>query len=123
MPELIVMSIGRAEFGELHRRAGAGDICARDAIIGLWQEHEDKELACFICDNVIEERPVKSQVLPENNEYDKLIVTALCDHCFDLPPMLRLGRRLKILKRMYAQRTGKCITFSINNGPRSHPRW
>jgi hypothetical protein len=121
MAELIVLNIDRAEFTALHRAASQGDRDAIHAIAGWWKEYEDKELACFICDGPVTQRPIPSQVLPENGDSSKLIAAPLCKICFELPPMLRLSRALKVLKRMYSAKNGKNVTFGINHHNKHHP--
>ena len=62
----------------------------------------------------------RTQVLPETTSYTQLIAAPLCQECFDLPPMTRVSRALKILKRMHFAATGKTVTFSGNNHPKHH---
>ena len=122
MAELILLSLSRQEFTQLHKSYVRGDQQAGEALKHLWDGYEERDdLACFICDELAS-HPIVCQVLPENRIYEKLIAAPLCQRCFDLPNMVRLSRALRILKRMYCAQTGKHITFSINNQPKAHPR-
>jgi hypothetical protein len=114
MAELILLSLQRAEFLAMHRAGLNGDQSAARALVKLWADYNDRELACFLCDAPVE-RPVATQVLPENHDDAKLLAAPLCERCRDLPPMLRLSRCLKVLKRMYSARNKKYVTFSVNH--------
>ena len=109
-------------FTSLHKQAVAGDLSAVAAIQEIWLEHTDKELSCFLCDTLVIERPILMEILPENGEYNTVIAAPLCQSCFDLPEMFRMGRRLKIVKRMWKTRKGKSITFHFNVAERHQHR-
>jgi hypothetical protein len=86
----------------------------------MWADYEDRELACFLCDDPVADRPPFAQVLPDG-AYEKLIAAPICERCRQLPNTVRLSRCFRILKRMHAARTGKHLTFSINHHNRHHP--
>jgi hypothetical protein len=58
--------------------------------------------------------------LPDNNSTD-LIAAPLCLKCRELPQMMRMGRSLKVLKRMWST-NGKTVMFHFNVSQRHHAR-
>src|SRR4051794_26497993 len=113
MAELVLLSLNRLEFNLLHKRACKGDESAVHAIESIWQAYNDSELECFLCGNVVLQRPIFTQVLPEHNDHSKLIAAPLCAGCRDLPSLVRLNRCILLLKKMYGARSGKQVHFTF----------
>jgi hypothetical protein len=111
MPELVILSLNRAEFDATHKQALAGDEQALQAIASVWDDYADRDLECFICGGIVE-RPVFTMALPERKDHTKAIAVALCLRCRALPPMQRLGRALRLLKKMWS-RNGKQMHFTF----------
>jgi hypothetical protein len=104
MTELVILSLNRTEFNETHKRAAAGDEQALRELEQLWNNYADRALACFLCDNEVE-RPVFTLMLPERRDRTKAIAVPLCLACRALPSMQRLGRAIKLLKKMWGKGT------------------
>ena len=109
--DLTLLTMQRADILALHRRALRGDQDALAAFPALWTDYPD--LVCFICDSPVE-RPPYTQILPELATRETVLCAPLCTACRSLPELQRLGRSLKILKKMYSQRSGKTVTFTFN---------
>jgi hypothetical protein len=103
------------ELDALHKRALRGDKEAAAAFDHLWDDYKDRELECFLCGNEVE-RPVFTLALPERSDPTKEMAVPLCLAYRALPPMQRLGRALKLLKKMWK---GTHFTFK----PGQHRRW
>jgi hypothetical protein len=119
MAELILLSLDRLHLDALYVRAQKGDQDAIDQIDAIWDEHKDKEIACFLC-NAVVALPIFTLFLPELNNVKQAVAAPLCGTCRELSPAQRMNRAIKMLKRMSA-RTGKNITFTWAPA-RMHPR-
>jgi hypothetical protein len=120
MSELIVLSLDRDSFLKLHQRAKKGDQAALASIAQLWDEYRGRSVACFICDETVEERPIGTIALPEFNDNQKLIGAPLCAKCNALPPLVKSSRSLRVLQRMFSARAGKNIHFQFSRA-QHHP--
>lgn len=118
--ELILLSIAAEEFISLHNKAGKGDQQAIQYIERLCDKWIDREISCFLCDGLVTERPICTQVLPEFGTDKTLIGAPLCETCRDLPQQVRWSRSLRVVKKMFSARTGKNVTFQFNARNR-HP--
>jgi hypothetical protein len=125
MAETVLQSVYRFEFQSAMRLAAKGDENAAHSLETLWAAYAGQTVACFICnqdilcDGDIDGLP-KTQVLPEQLHYSKLILVPVCATCWERPRMARLNACIAILKQMYA-RQGKQVHF--NFAPRrTHPR-
>jgi hypothetical protein len=87
----------------------------------LWAEYEHLELPCFLCDAPAQKNPLFAQILPDPKHDDKLLGAPLCSVHAALPPMLRLHRCLKLLKRIMSQ-PGKPLTIQFGPQRQPHPR-
>jgi hypothetical protein len=114
MPELVILSLDRAEVDATHKRARQGDEEAVRAFESLFDGYADRELACFICDKEAE-RPIFSLILPEHADPRKAVAVPLCHPCRDLPKMIRLSRAITLLRKMWSK-GGKQTHFTF--GPR-----
>jgi hypothetical protein len=107
MAELVVLSLDRAELDANMKRARRGDEEAMQTLEHIWDNYAD--LACFLCDHEVE-RPVFTLMLPERGLRAKVIAAPLCRACRALPSMQRLGRAIKLLKKMWGK--GTHFTFA-----------
>jgi hypothetical protein len=98
----------RSDALALHRRALNHDPTAMQEFIDLWDGRG--ELLCFICDRLVAPPPFTA-ILPEYGTTENVLCVPLCMTCRALPEMMRIGRSLRILKRMYSLRSKKNITF------------
>jgi hypothetical protein len=48
MSELIILSLDRDAFMQLHKRALTGDQAALAALAALWDDYRDRSLACYL---------------------------------------------------------------------------
>jgi hypothetical protein len=58
------------------------------------------------------ERPIFTMILPERKDRAKAIAAPLCLRCRALSPMQRLGRSMRLLKKMWS-RDGKQTHFTF----------
>jgi hypothetical protein len=105
MPELVLLSLSRAEVLAADRRVRRGEAKAADVYGHLWADHADYDLACFLCDAATAKPPF-AMVLPDRNR-EKLIAAPLCPVCTALPQMVRLSRCLRLLRRMTSNKGGR----------------
>ena len=108
MPELVLLSLSRAEVMAADRRVRRGEAKAADVYGHLWADHADDSLACFLCDAATAKPPF-AMVLPDRNR-EKLIAAPLCPTCAALPRMLRMHRAERMLRAMWS-RPGKQVHF------------
>jgi hypothetical protein len=73
---------------------------ALQAFPALWADYADATIAHFLCDTECASPPFMI-VLPERNDPDRCLAAPLCPACAALPPMVRLTRVVKVLKRMW----------------------
>jgi hypothetical protein len=72
--ELILLTLDRDWLLALHKRAQQGDQEAIASIAATWNDYKDREIACFICDQPVDQStPICMQILPEYNDDTKLI--------------------------------------------------
>jgi hypothetical protein len=115
--ELTLLSMRRADALALHRRALNRDLTAMAEFVALWDGRGD--LVCFICDHTVEPPPF-TQILPEFRSDATVMLAPLCLACRSLSELQRVGRSLKILKKMYSRRSSlrsgrqKNVTFAFN---------
>jgi hypothetical protein len=95
--ELVILTLDRDWFLHRHKAALNGDPESVEAIASLWDDYQDTELACFVCDEPAE-RPVFAQVLPAENHH-KLLATPLCERCPICPTMSGSAGALKSSRR------------------------
>jgi hypothetical protein len=100
MAELRLLSLSRAEVLATHQRARAGDTAALHAFAEIWADYADGPLVCFLCDGETATPPF-TMVLPERHGQSDALAAPLCPTCAALPPMQRLGRAVKVLKKMW----------------------
>jgi hypothetical protein len=74
---------------------------------------------CFLCDSK-DCQPMFCQVLPDHD--GQLLAAPLCHVCRGFPQMTRLGRCLKVLKKMWTTRNGKAPVFHFQGSSGVHPR-
>ena len=91
MPEVIVINADRAEITRLDRAAKAGDPEAIDYMSNWWADYSDVELACFICDAVVE-KPIHSAIVGSVSNSSKVDILPLCSKCKNLPRQLQWAR-------------------------------
>jgi hypothetical protein len=121
MAELLLLNLAKDSFTRLHRAAENGDQDARAAIIHLWDQYSDRELLCFLC-NSTDCQPIFAQILPDRNDH-QLIAAPLCLRCRELSHMVRLGRSLRTLKKMWSGGKEKNkVAFHFNPSQQHHPR-
>jgi len=61
--------------------------------------------------------------LPDYGSTTRLLGLPLCTRCQNLPSLVRFGRTLRLLKKMWAVKyKKKCVAFTFNNRHRQpHP--
>jgi hypothetical protein len=122
MAELLLLSIEREWFIAQSRAAEKGDQDALARIQDLWSKWEDREIACFLCDATVTQRPPFMMVSPSYGSTNELIGCPLCSACQSLPAQLRWARCLKLWKRIWSERYKKNVTFQFNPRARQpHP--
>src|SRR4051794_25791777 len=112
MPEVIIINADRAEITRLDRAAKAGDPEAIDYMSNWWADYSDVELACFICDAVVE-KPIHSAIVGSVSDSSKVDILPLCSKCKNLPRQLQWARITKILRKMHRAVTGKDRHYSF----------
>ena len=122
----VLLSIDRATFMRMHKRAPENDPAVVAPLAKLWEPYAETALECFTCGAAdIQPRPVFLMVLPEyiaRFAATKLIVAPLCLACRDIqPPQRRFARCLTILKRMAKARDGKGVAFARLPINQPHP--
>ncbi len=110
MAELVLLTLNRREFHLLFQRARQGDEQAMAELDAFWDQH--KEIACFLCDATISERPF-TLMLPETGKSPMIMAAPLCTVCRELAPMVRLHKAIRILQQMYRRKNGKQMHFSF----------
>jgi hypothetical protein len=116
MAEPLTVNVNKREFGELYRRAAAGDETARDTIRQMWAGHEDETISCFICPST-DTHPVHMLLLPEREaDNPNLLAVAICRACREQPIMMIMGRALRTLRRMWGTKA-----FYFTPAQRHHP--
>jgi hypothetical protein len=83
---------------QMRRGADPFEICG-----GLWTDHDD--LACLICDAPAGDPPF-TMISPSRHP-TVMIAAPLCPKCADLPPMLRMHRGERMLRKMWSKPGGK----------------
>jgi hypothetical protein len=121
--EFQFLSLDRAQFEPIWKAATGHDPDpeAVAAFREYWRQFDDMELVCFLCDREVKGSPLTAQVLPDLDRADRLLGAPLCEKCWQLPPMLRLNRCLRLLKRIKS-RPGRHIAFQFGPQRQPHPR-
>lgn len=112
MPEVIIINADRAEITRLDRAAKAGGPEAIEYMSNLWADYSDVELACFICDAVVE-KPIHSAIVGSVGDSSKVDILPLCSKCKNLPRQLQWARITKMLRKMHRAVTGKDRHYSF----------
>jgi hypothetical protein len=102
LPELVILTVPRAQVLSAQRAKNRGDLAPTDATADLWRDYENREVACFLCDGVCDMPPF-SMVLPDMDRINCLALP-LCPNCKALPQLLRLHRCTKLLRTMWSAR-------------------
>lgn len=112
MADLILLSLNRRDIAILPKVSNVSEQEVVAALTAIWAGYESTPLACFLCDNQVQEFPPNTQFLPEPLDQTKAIGAPICQTCWGLPPMLRQHRCLKLLKLMHkARKTGRQFHF------------
>ena len=115
MAELVLLDLDRNWFLCANKAAEAGNQDALDDIKSIWSPYEGVEISCFLCDAVCSEQfPPFAQIVPVYNSPTRLLAIPCCTSCARLPSQVRMGRLLRLLKRMWSERYGKNVTFHTN---------
>ena len=84
MAETVIQSVYRYEFDAAMRLAAKGDENAAHFLASIWDAYAGTTIACFTCNSDIDGAP-KTQVLPEQLDYSKLILVPVCATCWARP--------------------------------------
>jgi len=112
MPELVLLSVDRQVFRDTYRAAASGDEAALRDIEELWRDYDRVEIECFLCGAACRPGP-GAMALPERDDDSKLLIVPLCDECAALPRRYKMGKAIKILKRMYRDRPSGPVVFRL----------
>jgi hypothetical protein len=104
MSELLLLSVDHRGLRRLYNRVLRGEQGALDEYVALWREFEHHDIACFVCDSEVTERPVFSLPVPDAHHASRAILLPLCAECAGLSEQLRWHRVYRILKAMWGVR-------------------
>jgi len=119
--ETVIQSVYRYEFDAAMRLAAKGDENAAHFLASIWDAYAGTTITCFTCNSDIDGAP-KTQVLPEQLDYSKLILVPVCATYWARSSMARLNACIAILKEMYARR-GKQVHFNFLPKRTMPSRW
>lgn len=122
MAELIILDLSRAWFLSATKAAKAGDGAALKDIQDLWSDYNHLELECFLCAELVEQRPPFMQTVADYASTTRLLGLPMCSRCQNLPSQMRLARVMRLLKKMWGKRYGKNVTFAFNHRHQPHPQ-
>ena len=112
MTDPIIFRISRVESDRLYQAAVDQDAAALTFWQTMWKDHQDQQIACFICDEEPLPYPPHVMLLPDyENPILYFMVVPVCDPCKMLPAAVRVSRSFKILKKMHKAKTGKNLEF------------
>jgi hypothetical protein len=101
MAELVLLTIERDWFISQSKAAEKGDQDALESIQNLWSKWTDLEIACFLCDALVTQRPPFMMVSPAYGSITELIGCPLCSACQSLPGNVRWAKCLRLWKRIW----------------------
>jgi hypothetical protein len=99
MAELVLITLSREQIRAATKSVARGEATAVDVFGHLWDEYAERDLSCFLCDGICAKPRPFAMMLPDRDA-TKMIAAPLCPGCQGLPQMVRLGRCLKLLRRM-----------------------
>ena len=117
MAELLILNLNRQWFLAQSKAAEAGDQEALVSIQNLWADYQHLEIECFLCAELVQQRPPFMLTLPDYGSTTRLLGLPLCSRCQSRPSQERFARALRLLKKMWSKRYGKNVTFQYNPAP------
>ena len=102
MPEPVVLRLHRRELLAAHRQAVA-DGAVPDLVRELLGDRGDDSVPCPLCDSQCADPPFLCVVDPHHDP-DFILGAPLCPSCAALPPLVRVARCLRMLRKMRIRR-------------------
>jgi hypothetical protein len=112
MVEPILLTMPRFEWNAAHRLAAKGDQNAIKALRHLFDEFKGQAISCFLCHRQLAEP--YAQPLPDASVPSKIVITAICANCHDMPSALRVNKCLGLVRQMgFARKQQVYLDFNL----------